>query len=325
VLWCGTVTLGVLTRDAPAARLCRALRAGPSSAVVSLAPLTAEDVWEVIRELGRVSAPTGARRLAARIHEVTAGNPFYVIELLKTLFAQGWLTVDPETGEWLVQPSVADDAGEMVMSPTVHDAISERIECLPDDLHATLITIAVSGRGCHANVLSHVHGISRLHAAALGDALLERHLVTEEGGVYRCAHPVIARLVRDALSTARRREVHRSLAFALELTASPSAEPMELGEIARHAEAAGERAMAYKYALMASQASVGRFAYEEALAWLDLAAEVASTPDESRVVDRVTAELLDASGWGDTPPTQRVAQTPVGRLERADLDLPART
>ena len=325
VLWCGTLTLGVLARDAPAARLCRALRAGPHSAVVSLAPLTQDDVWEMIHELGRVSAPTGARRLAARIHEVTAGNPFYVIELLKTLFAQGWLTVDPETGEWVVPPSAEGDGHEVALSPTVHDAISERIECLRDDLHATLITIAVSGRGCRAEVISYVQGISRLHAAALSDALLERHLVVEDGGMYRCAHPVIARVVRDSLSTARRREVHRSVALTLELTATPSAEPMELGEIARHAEAAGERATAYKYALMASRASVTRYAYDEALAWLDLAAEMASTPEESKVVDRVTAELLDNVGGRDASPPLKGPTRALGQLERADLDLPART
>ena len=64
---------------------------------------------------------------------------------------------------------------------------------------AVLISIAVSGRGCRADVLSHLHGISRLRAAMIGDALVERHLAVEEDGVYRCAHPLIARVVSDAL------------------------------------------------------------------------------------------------------------------------------
>ena len=85
VLWCATFTLGEVERDAPAARLSRALRSGRTAASVKLLPLSEDDVWNLIRDLGRVDAPTGGRRLAARIHEVTAGNPFYVIELLKTL------------------------------------------------------------------------------------------------------------------------------------------------------------------------------------------------------------------------------------------------
>ncbi|HMA25114.1 MAG TPA: AAA family ATPase, partial [Gemmatimonadaceae bacterium] len=75
VLWCATFTLGEIERDAPAARLARALRAARGSACIVLSPLSEDDVWRLIRELARVDAPGGARRLAARIHEVTAGNP----------------------------------------------------------------------------------------------------------------------------------------------------------------------------------------------------------------------------------------------------------
>ena len=47
------------------------------------------------------------------------------------------------------------------------------------------------------------------------------------------------------------------------------------GEIARHADRGGEPALAYRYALQASEAAVERFAYTEALSWLDLAAGAA--------------------------------------------------
>ena len=47
-----------------------------------------------MRELGHVSTPTGARRFARRIYRITGGNPFYIFELLKTMFAQGLLAAD---------------------------------------------------------------------------------------------------------------------------------------------------------------------------------------------------------------------------------------
>ena len=219
VLWLGTLCLGELERDAPPARLCRALRAKSRANVVTLGPLTEEQLWRMIREMGHVSTPTGARRFASRIFGVTGGNPFYVIELLKTMFAQGLLSVDEETGEWTAPPGAGADHGrELPVSRTVHDVIAERVDRLPDQLSEVLITIAVGGSGCRTNVLSHVHGISRLHAAAVGDALVDRRLVVEEGGVYRCAHPVIAHVVRDGLTASRRSEVHRSLALSLERT-----------------------------------------------------------------------------------------------------------
>ena len=157
----------------------------------------------------------------------------------------------------------------------------------------------------------------------LADALVERHLAVEERGVYCCAHPVIARVVRDALSTARRREVHRSLALSLVRVTPSDLDPADPGEIARHAEQGGLREMAYKYAIIASRVSMRHFAYEEALAWLDLAATTSARPEESSVVDRMTAELLDVAGWREARPAVKWATAPVGQVELADLDLPA--
>src|SRR5262249_22207827 len=55
VLWCVTVTLGGIDRDAPAARLVRALRGNPTATRVQLAPLSADEVWLLVRELGRIT------------------------------------------------------------------------------------------------------------------------------------------------------------------------------------------------------------------------------------------------------------------------------
>jgi DNA-binding SARP family transcriptional activator len=326
VLWCATFTLGEIERDAPAARLARALRAARDSTCVVLSSLSEDDVWRLIRELARVDAPDGARRLAGRIHEATAGNPFYVIELLKTLFARELLTVDATTEAWIVPPAAMTDTVPEALSPTVHDAIGERIECLPDHLHALLVSIALAGRGCRTDALSHLHGISRLHAAALGDALVERHLAAEEDGVYRCAHPIIANVVRGRLSASRRREVHRALALTLELLLPKGRNPegSDAGEIARHAEQAGDRPLAYRYALLASEACSQRCAYDDALAWLDIASGAADTADESELVDRTTARILEQAGWREAPPVRAPASSPLRGVEPSDLDLPTR-
>ena len=57
---------------------------------------------------------------------------------------------------------------------------------------------------------------------------------------------------------------------------APSADASSVsGEIALHADRGGEPALAYRRALMASEAAVHRYAFEEALSWLDLAAGAA--------------------------------------------------
>jgi len=323
VLWYFTFTHGEIIRDAPPARLHRALRMASGTVAVPLRPLTEQDVWRLIRELGRIQSATAGRRFAARLHSVTAGNPFFVFELLKTLFARRLLGTDSTTGAWIVGSANDESATAPLITQTVQDAIAERVDGLPDDLHLVLATIAVAGRGCAPDVLSHMHGISRLRAAALSDALIERRLVVEENAQYRCAHPILADVIRSRLSTSRRRETHRALALSLEFLLSSSAfQEKEMGEIARHAEQGGDRAMAYRYALLAADACGQRSAHEEALSWLDLASSCAETVEETRIVSRHVTGLLEQAGW-DEAPTPRSPNGPTAaRLELADLDIP---
>jgi len=325
ILWLGTTTLGELERDAPAARLCRALRAKAGAETVSLAGLGEEDVWRLVRELGHVSTPTGARRFARRIYRITGGNPFYIFELIKTMFAQGLLAADERSGEWTAAPSALAGGKEFPLSRTVHDVIAERVDRLPEELGEVLITVAVAGGpGCRPEVLSHVHGISRLHAAAVCDALVERRLLEEGAGAYRCLHPVIGHVVRDRLTPTRRREEHRALAASLEVvTPVPDARSVA-GDVARHAEQGGDRALAYRSALLASESALQRCAFAEALSWLDLASAVAEDRSETEEVDRRTAVLLETAGWTEAP-AGLAGRPPVTReIVREDLDLPLR-
>jgi predicted ATPase len=217
--------------------------------------------------------------------------------------------------------ALAEHGREFPVSQNVQDVIAERIERLPDELREVLLTIAVTGTGCPPQVLSHVHGISRLHAAAVGDALVDRRLVTEEGGYYRCAHPVIGHVMRDRLTTSRRREVHRTLALALE-QALPAAETAEVArEIARHADRGGEPGLAYRFALIAGRAAIERFVYAEALSWLDLAATNAKGAAEADAVNRLTAEVMDAAGWSEAPPALDLRGPLTRELVTEDFDL----
>ena len=325
VLWIGATTLGELERDAPAARLCRTLRAKFGAETIALGGLDEDEVWRLVRELGHVSTPTGGRRFARRIHRITGGNPFYIFELIKTMFAQGLLAADAGSGEWTALPSAFEEGKEFPLSRTVHDVIAERVERLPDALGEVLITVAVAGgQGCRPEVLSHVHGISRLHAASICDALAERRLLVEGGGVYRCLHPVIAHVVRDALTPTRRREVHRALAMSLELLTPAAEEPEAAGDIARHAEQGGDAALAYRAALVAGEEALRRFAFAEALSWLDLASAVAGSRGEAEEVDRRTAAVTEAAGWREVPADRRGRGPTTREIVGEDLDLPLR-
>jgi len=143
----------------------------------------------------------------------------------------------------------------------------------------------------------------------------------EGGGAYRCLHPVIGHVVRDGLTPTRKREVHRALAASLE-AATPQPEVHNVaGDMARHAEQGGDRELAYRSALLASEAALQRFAFAEALSWLDLASTVATDRAENDEVDRRTAMLMETAGWTQAPSNR--ARPPVTReIVSEDLDLP---
>jgi predicted ATPase len=216
------------------------------------------------------------------------------------MFSQGLLTMEEPGGAWLPGAELGREEFELPMSQSIQDVIAERVGRLPERLRDILVTIAVSGTGCQTRVLSHVHGISRLFAASLGDALVDRRLVVEEGGVYRCAHRIIEQAVQDGVTESRKRELHRILADALERATAPQEEG-RAGEIARHADLGGEPALAYRQALLASEAAVQRHSYAEALSWLDLAASRAQAGPETDLVNRLTAEVMEHAGSPDAP------------------------
>ena len=319
-----TLTLGQLERSAPSARLARGLRSQPHAVVVTLRPLSETDVWAMIREMGRVKALAGGRRFAKRLHQVSDGNPFHVIELLKTLFARQLLAIKPATGEWVaVGATSAGSDHWLEMPPRVRAAVGERLAGLTYELRDLLATVAVAGNGVRTELLSHVHGMSRLRTAALADALVERHLLTEDGGRYRCAHPVIAEAVCDQLTPSRRRELHRAIALSLEAVTLPARIGDVAGEIAHHAERGEERAMAYRHALVASETAAARHAFADALSWLDLASSVAQPGVEADTVKRSTADLLKLAGWAEPHAAPMRAATSARGVEPEDLDLPA--
>jgi len=134
---------------------------------------------------------------------------------------------------------------------------------------------------------------------------------------------VIAEAVRDQLTPSRRRELHRAIALSLEAVTSPAKIGDVAGEIAHHAERGEERAMAYRYALLASETAAARHAFSEALSWLDLASSVAQPGVEADTAKRSTTDLLKLAGWAEPHRAPLRTATSARGVQPEDLDLPA--
>ena len=153
---------------------------------ITVRPLPSRVLHAVVSEVLDRSIP---RATMTRIHQVSAGNPFYAIELGRALLENG---------------------GEILPS-TLAELVRARIDSLDPEAHDVLLATA-----CLAAPTVELVGA----AVAVDDDRLiellettERHgIVAIEGNRIRFTHPLLASGVYADASPTQRREMHRRLA-----------------------------------------------------------------------------------------------------------------
>ncbi len=213
-------------------------------------------------------APRIPPRLVTAVHHASAGNPFFVDELVQLLASQGRLHDDRSAGDPLPLPG------------GVRDTIRRRVAPLDDASVLTLRAAAVIGAEFRLATLARV--VEREPAEVLErlEAPLRAGLVT--GGPDSGRFAFVHALVRDALSSEiaanERARLHLLTAEALERHYGDDVEP-HLAEIAHHflqGATGGGGARAVEFAARAAERAIGQFAYDEAAQLYERAIEVAA-------------------------------------------------
>lgn len=126
-----------------------------------------------------------------RVHETSGGNPFYALELARTLGAD----VDPS------QP--------LVVPETLEGLVRARVDELPPAARDSLLLAAAAGR-------SPTELFARLDVAERGlDAAVAAGVIERKDGTIRFTHPLLASMVYHGASAHERRRAHGRLAGAV--------------------------------------------------------------------------------------------------------------
>jgi len=283
LLMLGTHRLEAFEHDHPWSRARAELVRMPGSRSIVLGGLSAAHVRELIEQTAGRAAPEGVVQAVA---SETEGNPFFVVEVVKLLAAEGAL----EQG--------ADGARRLPVPEGVRAVIARRLSHLSKDCLGALSLASVIGRDFDTGVLEAVS--ERRHEELL-DVLDEAFAagVLEEApgsaGRFRFAHALIRETLYDELTPPKRAGFHRRVGTALEELYATSPEP--LAELAHHfyeAARAGEAAKAIAYSRAAAERAAALTAYEEAIRFYRMALEL-STPATAGVES--SCELL--LGLGD--------------------------
>ncbi|HJP65440.1 MAG TPA: AAA family ATPase, partial [Actinomycetota bacterium] len=234
-----------------------------------------------------MSGDTPPDAFASRIEEVTAGNPFFVGEILRELAVRG------------ARP-VVDDAGALPLPDEVRALIRRRMVGLSEDATEVLRIAVVVGREFDLRVIS---SASMLEPERIVDALAETEAAgvivggRESPGTYSFAHELLRETLYTDLPSSGRMKLHRTVAEGLEHLFRDDLEP-RLAEIAHHLAAAaplGDAERAVDFSIRAGDRSRAVLAYEDAAKLYERALRIlgptASSPD---VTARIHLKLGDA-------------------------------
>ncbi len=212
---------------------------------LALARLTPEESTALVVKLG------GDPALVGRLQVQSGGNPYFLLELY--------------------QAAPGD------IPPVLAELLRARLDRLPDCAQQVLQTAAVLEPGFDLFTLRRVSGRSEEEILDALDQVLRTGLLGERDNHYFFAHPLVAVVVRDSLSSARRAFLHRRAAEALEAIYAGHLSPLA-GRLANHFTQAGDAIRAATYAEMAAQYALALAAPAEAVDFYRQAIVLDPTP-----------------------------------------------
>jgi class 3 adenylate cyclase/tetratricopeptide (TPR) repeat protein len=196
--------------------------------------VTREDVERVKRETGEGSSLAALKRV---IIDKTEGNPFFMEETVQVLLDEGAL-VREGSATRLTRP-----IAELKIPPTVQGILAARIDRLPADEKDLLQTLAVIGKEFALSLVRAVVSKSddeltrMLSNLQLGEFIYEQPAIGDVE--YSFKHALTQEVAYNSLLTARRKELHRRTAVAIESVYAARLED-RYTELAHHWTQAGE-------------------------------------------------------------------------------------
>ncbi len=215
-------------------RLSTLRRPGVTSLRLALDPLDEAETANLVASM--LEGRNVSHAFASFLHERTEGVPLAIEESVRLMYDRGDLI--RRDGAW-----VRRHLPDIVVPPTVRDAVQERLERLSDDAQAVLRAAAVVGDPVDDAMLMQVVGFRGTGwrngvAEAMASGLLQEDARQRKS--FR--HMLAGRAVYDSVPAAERRMLHKRAGDALETVT-----PKPLARLARHFRGAGDTAAWCRY------------------------------------------------------------------------------
>ncbi len=243
----------------PLGRLMKQAVRQERASMLTLEPLQEAAVAEMIVSM------TGSAELGCAVGNwlaaASGGNPYFVEETLKHLVDRGVLR--HEARGWALEPHGLEG---LEVPESVAGVLQHRLDQVSPRAREVATWIALFNRPISMELLARLVGAAapgmRLAVSELASRQLLR--VTEEGGKELChfCHSLIAEVLVAKLPAARRRQMHRRIADAIEAVYGTEG---WIQDLARHLTEGRCGEKAADYALKAASLYRAQFAHEAAI------------------------------------------------------------
>lgn len=259
-----------LDRSHPLAGALAELRRLGSVQRIAIDGLDRDGVAQLLAGAAGHDLDAAGLALADAVFAETAGNPFFVGEIVRNLVESGALIV--RDGRWTSDLTLAD----VGLPEGVREVVGRRISRLDEDTQRLLSVAAVVGAEFDVRVLADVVGVDEDDALDQLDRARATGLLNEVGlDRFRFGHALVRTTLLEELTTTRRIRTHRRIAEAIEArhAADPGKVVTELAYHYGEAAAAGLVDKAVQYAVAAGDAAMTSLAPDDAIRWYSAALE----------------------------------------------------
>ena len=258
-----------------------------------LAPLAEGETRELIALRLNCRPEELSGDLVSRVHELCGGNPFFVCETVREWYEKHAIA---RSDDGWVLATFAGDASDL--PDTVRDAMRLRLQGLPSNAIQVLGAAAVIGAVVDIDLLADVlPDLSEGDVLDAIDLLLPRRVFRETGNAGRVqfVHDLLRELSYGDLTAARRRSLHRRVGELLERRREQG-QNVSAAVMADHFTNAEDRPKALDYVLEAAKAALNAYAFNNAIAHLSDALQLAPENTDAPVLYRIWNMLGAANG-----------------------------
>ncbi len=283
--------------------------------VVELKPLASENIEPMLCSMfGVQQIPVS---FLERVTQETAGNPYFVEEVMRTLVENG--SVYLESGRW----AAATEIEKLKFPTSISDVFLRRAALLSPDQRQIIDLLAVADRPISAKVLERATVFSGETLQRFLATLGQKQIVQASSGnkEFHLSHDRMRETLYQDISEDRRKELHQKMGNAIELTFTDNL-TSQLGALAYHFYRAHDRDKALSYSIAAGDDARKRFANDLATSMYEQALTLLTPSDERRYKIQVyLTDIYRMSGRYDDAQTlvQQLLSEAVSKDEKARL------